>query len=518
MSTQIHTWRAQNSPDNTSPTFISPINGQLFDTTEFRGTVPCKAPGTFADWSITLPSAPGAGNSLAFTLRINQVDTAAVITISGTDVTGVYAGSPIALADEDELTFRCDPTSTPTVSAPSMTWTFESTNPGESIYGGVFSSGLITTTRQNGLFFPCDNWNVSRIGVCPLNGTVTGFTVMLDADPGGGTWTFLTNKNGTDQDGGGGTPDTRLTFATGTLKDSVDFTLDVAPGDLSRFLVQDGGGANTRVSFGVRLLADTPGESIFGCTAATAFDGTSTIYPKLGSGDTNALTTVEADSQVTVATAFTLSNLYAATTAAPGSGGDTYTFTLRVGGSPTAHTVALVDADTVEGNAQSLAITANQVLSLQIAPSVTPAVGFYAFAFIQSNGGGAPPGGGGDNWFPDFPSLLLPHRPRPITTGAFFDLVPLQTPGQVTQLGTGELATHTLSFVTQAGFGEFLDEHATYVTQVNAGILWVPGPDFPPEPEPEEPPVIPVIPEDGCPPPSPAPVVPQNACPAPRPA
>ena len=78
MSLQVHASRTTDNFANNATNYVSPINSQEWTATEFNGSCICAAAGEFRNFAITLPSAPGVGKSVTFTLRVNQSDTAAV--------------------------------------------------------------------------------------------------------------------------------------------------------------------------------------------------------------------------------------------------------------------------------------------------------------------------------------------------------------------------------------------------------------------------------------------------------
>lgn len=409
MSLQVHAWRSVTNFNASATSYISPINGQAFTATELLGSCYVTAAGTFSKWQIVLPSAPTAGKSVTFTLLINGVDTAAAITIADANTVGTWTGTPIALADGNKITFRSVPSSNPTASTPIMSWSFNSTVAGESIYGSGGVNGLITTTRTNNLLFRQDATNFQALGLevvaCP--GIISKITIELSADTGAtGTWTFTVNKNGVAQDGAGGTPDTRIVFDnTGTVK-SATFSLPVAAGDYFTWTCTESGTpTSTRVINGVKFTATVPGESHFG-GVSLSLSNTNTVYLPCGNGSNAALPTVEATGQINVGlTPFKLKNLYCLVQLGVGAGADVgYAFNLKKAGAATALTASILNNATAANDQTGVANFGSQdILGLEVIPANTPTARFPSWAAIQFQSGGGSSnsgkkgGGGGLN-------------------------------------------------------------------------------------------------------------------------
>ncbi|HET9565208.1 MAG TPA: hypothetical protein VFP27_12060 [Mycobacterium sp.] len=385
-SLQVHATRTQNNFSASATNYVSPINTQSWDATEHRGTVICAANGTFSNWKIVLPSAPGSGNSVTFTLRINQVDTAAVITISDTATSGQYT-SPITLADGDELTIKSVPVSTPTVSNPSTSWDFLSATSGESIYGSANANGAVAISRTGRVLFHRDDSNWDNGGgrdVVSMAGTLNKLTIKLDADVGAsGSFTFTINKNGVAQDGSGGTPDTRITFTTGTTKASSTFSLSISPGDtLSLSAVETGSAVTVRPITGVRATATTPGQSMVGAVAGNFVNGgTVYFYPTAGGAAGSDAT--EANREVTLGiTGFRLKNLQVALNASPTN---TYTFNTRKSGADGANSVAVTGGATTGSNSSFTQFDPGDRISMEVVPTPVTLTRAGGWSWIQDH-------------------------------------------------------------------------------------------------------------------------------------
>jgi hypothetical protein len=400
MSLQVHACRSLTSPSASATRYIAPINGQAWTATEAQAAVLCTAAGTFGNFSVVVPSAPGVGKSLTFTLRINAVDTAAVIAISGTATSGVYTATAIALADGDQLSIKCVPSGTPAVSAPSICWDFQSTTPGESIYGLAWQGGgvlSINRTQRVLCAYDATNWDAatSTQEVVGCAGALTKATITLDVDvTASGSITFTITKNGVAQDGSGGTPDTRIIFATGTTTASATFTLPVSPGDLLTWTaVRTGSPASVRPTTGVRLLATTPGHSHVGGTylqSLTAAGGT--VYLAPGQGNHVAASATESDRTVTLGpTGLLLRNLHCQWDGNVGTtGARGWTLALRQNGADAGNSVALLGATSSGSNTSSTTFAAGDTLALQAVPVGTASSADPGWAWLQDQSAAEP--------------------------------------------------------------------------------------------------------------------------------
>jgi len=405
MSLQVHAWRATTSPANNATNYISPINGQVFTATILFGSCYVCAAGTFSNWQIVLPSAPASGKSLAFTLVLNGSDTAAVITIANTATVGTYTGAAIALADGDKITFKCVPSGTPTVSSPIVSWSFNGTTAGQSIYGSGGVNGNITTTRTSNLLNRPDisNFQAAGLEVVACAGIISKITGEVSADSGAtGSWTYTVSKNGTPQDGTGGTPDTRLIFNnTGVVK-SATFSMSVSPGD---YFTWTGAPTGTPVahhlSNGILFTATTAGESHYGGVPALVLSASATQYLATGNGSNTTTPTVEATGQVNIGLVpFKLKDLYVKTQLGVGVGAAVgYAWNVKLGGNTTALTAStLNNATAANDTSGNVTYAAQDLIDLEVVPANTPTVRFPSWATVQVQiGGGKNAGGSGNN-------------------------------------------------------------------------------------------------------------------------
>ena len=95
-------------------------NGGTVPTTEAGSEEVSSINGTLKDMYIQLGTAPGAGKSRTFVVRVNGADTALTCTISDTATTGNFTGGTVALAEGDLVDIKCSQTGTAATTANNM--------------------------------------------------------------------------------------------------------------------------------------------------------------------------------------------------------------------------------------------------------------------------------------------------------------------------------------------------------------------------------------------------------------
>ncbi len=203
-------------------------------TTEVWLSQVMSSAGTIQNVGFTANSNPGVGTGWTFTLRKNGADTAITFTIinatSGSDTTHT-----VSFVAGDYFDWKVVPTNTPVGFSLKYCYFELVTAAKECMY---FSSGTYTGVDVYGGFsfnLP-DNAQANVPTVIPADGTVTAVRLSQVGAGTSGSFNFILNKNGTDQDGTGGTVNTAcslslangssITFANAT------FSLPVTAGDL----------------------------------------------------------------------------------------------------------------------------------------------------------------------------------------------------------------------------------------------------------------------------------------------
>ncbi len=230
------------------------------------GTAPAvvAAPGTFRKLRVRMNAAPGVGNSVTFTIQKNGVNTGIAVTISGTDVEATdFSNEESFVAGENIRLFRTHTAGSPAPSYAQISMEWEGTNDVDSIYGCQNGNNVIAANAFNSVFNGEGDWlttfDFQQYHVLPVAGDLKDCYVQIDAPVGvGNSVTITTFKNGVAQDGGGGTPDTRVTISGGSaVTGHAGFTLPLAIGDLVHNQVTYVGTTRVRIGYGYRFTSGT---------------------------------------------------------------------------------------------------------------------------------------------------------------------------------------------------------------------------------------------------------------------
>lgn len=264
--TQAFIWRANNNI-STGTVYSGLCSGRDWTATQSAATHPWCVAGRFRRLKIRLASAPGSGKSVTFTVLINGSATSLACTVSGTNTEAENTVDVASVADGDTVTLRSVGSGSPTVSIAQVYVEFRSDAANASGYGTAPASDPGTNSnRWCALFGPRDGWwfGPGYSSVAAFDQTVTKLRVALTTAPGvGNSITFLIAKNGTRQDGTGGTVDTQVTISGTATTGVATFSLDVVPGDLVD--VRQYGTSGTpsspgAVRYAVAVAPDTNGE------------------------------------------------------------------------------------------------------------------------------------------------------------------------------------------------------------------------------------------------------------------
>jgi hypothetical protein len=388
------------SDDVTSQQHTTPFNfgcGTWVSTATEGAQIPVLVAGTFRNMKLTLPSVQTKAQT--FTLRENGSDTALTFTIPAGELTGQIAGVDVAHAAGGEIALaRTLPdgsgATVPIGSTFSIEWEAAS---GNACVHGHGSQGLLSLLGSTyaGLLHHGSNPNFSEDDAPNLiaaPGTVTHWKHVLDAAPGAGkSYIFTIVKVvagvGIEQDGTGGTPDTRITIADAETEGSATFSLPLVRGDLVyRKCEPVGSPAFARVRTGVVLVSDTTDQSNL-CGTTNDGIGTGPEYNTIAAGSEHPWDPTEVGLTVLGAVrSLTLSGLIVAVDDAPGSG-DAWTFLIRRNEATPLNGPSVTIADaavTGQDDSGSVEIQPTDTASIQYDDSgtPTPTVAIWALALF----------------------------------------------------------------------------------------------------------------------------------------
>lgn len=231
--------------------------------------------GTISNLIVKLQLAPGSGCSRIFTLRVNGVDTALTVTISGTNTTGQDNSNTVSITAGDRISLSETSVNSPNPggnpgwttlgAAWSAVWNggtqraiLLSSNP--TILSGSWSdryTGVYGHQHQNfsGWTTPDE---ILGLQINPLSGTLKNLRVLLSAAPGVGKSITITVRKNQASTGVSVT----ISDANTTGVDTVN-TVSVAPGDQLAFLASRNGTtpAATLIQCGIEFFSATEDSS-----------------------------------------------------------------------------------------------------------------------------------------------------------------------------------------------------------------------------------------------------------------
>ena len=372
---------------------VGGTTGATATATELNGTQPWPTAGTLSNLVIRLDTAPAAGKSWAFTVRINGSDTLLACTIADTALTNRDITHSVSIAAGDRVTVRAVPTGTPTlpgIGGTRLSVEFTSTTTAESVLThGVSPTITAAAGTRYAPVLEGGDWYTTAAeatDVVPLAGTLTALYLLPNGAIGAAnSQTCTLWLNGVKQDGSGGTPNTTVALTVGMTAASGTFSLAVVAGDQLYLEDVKVGTNSTRLGFAVRVVATTDGQSIVAGGTNGAMATTGTRYNNAGWVE-QAWTTTEAPAALDGGvTSFGLSQVYLLLSGTPGSG-KSYTFDLRVnaaspGGTPS---VTVADAATTGSDTTgSVTVADTNTWDLRVIPSGTPTARWARWAAVQ---------------------------------------------------------------------------------------------------------------------------------------
>lgn len=336
-----------------------------------RGNVPVAAAGTFRNLRVHLGGSPGGSANWSYDLMVNGVASSLGVNVAAPNVEDTDTSNDVHVDVGDLICLRRLGTSTPAASSTQVSIEFESDNPGESIYGGHDVAG--GSIGHHHAFFPDDDMLSSpefrSIALVPIAGSVRHYRIEGETAMSG---TVLLVKNSIDQDGSGGTVDTRITFGGGT-SGNWSGLLTFVPGDTLR--VSYAFAASERVKTGLCFTSDVDGYFIIGGVDGTTLDVSATEYNNPVAGDvSDGWTGTEDDHEcIGGVTPVLVRGMYGALDQAPGSGGDSFTLNLRKNNAAAGPTITFLDAATTASDlVNSTIIASGDTWSIECVPGGSP--------------------------------------------------------------------------------------------------------------------------------------------------
>lgn len=379
-------WGNLGDSTHTTNTEFSLVTGRAgWNATENRRYQVCPSDGTVSKLKLVLETAPGSGNSFAFTLRVNEADSSLTVTISGSDTSGSDLSNQVSVSAGDTVSMQSVPTGGPTVGIAKFTMIFTGDVSNESVLMATNAGAALNASATEydvvqhltGLGPVATELDAQQL--CAGAGTIKNLYVKMSASAGSDpdAYRFTLRKNGVSQSL------TVTITATATTGNDTSNSFSVAAGDLLTLLIEplNAPSASPHAAWGVTFVADTDGESLVMCgnsddihtsnTEHASVAGATGLQWGTGGGSEEANRTL-LDTCV-------MRDLYVSLENAPGSG-NSFTFSTRInpgiGYSAGNLAVTISDASTT-GNDQSNSDSMNPGDSMVIrcTPSSLPTVG-----------------------------------------------------------------------------------------------------------------------------------------------
>lgn len=275
--------------------------------------------GTINNLYVQQQTAPGAGTTRTYTLRVNGADTALTCTVSGTGTTASDTTHSVSVSAGDSVCLGVTETGGPTLAQGNIQViaSFNSTSAGESVWMGTSDGNDLSTTSTDyiapvyGGASTATEANVTM--TMPTAGTLSKFYGKLDVAPGGGaTRVFTLRKNGAD---------TALTFTFGagdTSKNDTTHSVSYVAGDtISISMAITGTPAASKAWFGLLWTPTISGECVLQALSSSSPSNTATRY-NVVDGSASWSTSEAGVQSYTIAGV--LKKLYVNLTTAPGAG------------------------------------------------------------------------------------------------------------------------------------------------------------------------------------------------------
>ncbi len=361
--------------------------------------------GAFRNLRIVLSAAVTAATTIVYTLRINEAPTAMTITFSPGDLNKTYTASSISVSANDRISLE---SVNGGIGGGTPTWSLEfvPTNGSNSCYGSSFINGSGSTP----LFFGLMNGFTGQgsaadviTTVIPCAGVISGLGVCLDSAPGGGnTAVFSIWKNGTQQNGAGGTQDTRITMSASRTGSS-SFSLSVSAGDLIYSTYERTAGGGINIYGGVTMVFNPTiaGQFIIpGISGGGLVNGGVSYAP--GATGNKGSGVIAGNSNISGITPISVGNLYVNLSTFPGAA-KSYQFdfttaesTSPVSGTPVV-TISGGAATTGNDTSNSFPLPDNTLFTLRVSPSGTPTAVLAAWSLVGNFGNSGGGGGKGNS-------------------------------------------------------------------------------------------------------------------------
>ncbi len=236
---------------------------------------------TLGTWYYKTDTAPGVGKTITFTVNKNGSPTASVLSITGTNTTATSTGGNVTFAAGDTIRI-VESDNSPAFGIGSFAFLITHAVEGSYIYGWSTGTNIVTANWVPLAYGSNQGFgNVFKNStLIPTAGTISKHRVTIRTAPGSGkSRVYTIRKNGTAQDGTGGTPDTRVTIADANTVAEASFSLTVAAGDqLDCLLTEVSSPAAITWCSGTFIFTPTQSGAFFICNTGQSLNNTTTQF------------------------------------------------------------------------------------------------------------------------------------------------------------------------------------------------------------------------------------------------
>lgn len=321
-----------------------------WNSTESQRTAVVSEGFTLTNLYVEIDTQPGVGKSFTYKIRKNGADTALLVTIADTNISGTDSVNSATFSAGDTISISSNPSGTPATNT-AQYWNMQQEGTNGAMIGGASTTASTSAANYSSLFGASSSgsqWSATEADkqtIIPTPGTLKNLYVKAETAPSGVTsydYTIMVN----------GSPSAITTNMSGanTTANDITHTVSVSAGDTVSFLSSPNSTPTaTRSGWSLSFSPTTDGESFFGFGSAAAISNTLTIYEQpLGLGNNG--WNINENIRYMVLGPYTLTKLYVSIPTAAGSG-VTRTLTLRKAGADTGLAVAL--PNTTSGNTTS---------------------------------------------------------------------------------------------------------------------------------------------------------------------
>lgn len=374
-------------------------NFSVFGTSATTQRQPMPIGGTFRNLRVELTAALVGADTRTIALMVNGSDSALTVTLTSASTVATLTGTDVTVNAGDLVQWHSTAADNPAASTLSISVDFEASS-GSNV--SVYATGggdLFSGATGDSLLYSDGNWGTYPGSIAATPGTITRWDALLSAAPGvGNGFVFVIEKNGVNQDGTAGTPDTRITFGSADTQLSASFSLSVASGDLLRAVISvTGSPAVTGACAACAFSATSANRWNVGMVSTNGPSNSATRYAYHHATGVTVMDATEANKTMDgPQTTFWLSGFRVRSTNAP-TAGRSWTVTLRKNASNTASEVVISDAETSDADHDDrVEVTSADQVSVGVVPAGTPVNTVLSWAFVASTTDpGAGEGGSG---------------------------------------------------------------------------------------------------------------------------